>query len=288
MSQPVCELCGSSDFLKDEGMFVCQGCGTKYTLEEARKLMGGQLSSEPAQQAQQPQVEPPSSPGAFDPQGMNVPAFGAREVNNYICQGFQMLLDEYEQLEHPSKAQQEQLVARAKECLVILDNAALLDPSDCVQNALIYTNCVAIVDAVEDTHYYEKGEDGEWESERLPFGTKLTIPGQKDSWDEKLAAQRAIITDAYVRAHPDDQKLREQLQYQIGDLEAQLAELKDEKRSKGFFNFSEKREVKDRMKPLKDERKRLEAQVREIDRAAERHADAQIEALASSFVLLDF
>lgn len=40
MAQMVCELCGGTDFAKQDGMFVCQGCGTKYSLEEARKLMG--------------------------------------------------------------------------------------------------------------------------------------------------------------------------------------------------------------------------------------------------------
>lgn len=40
MQAIVCELCGSNDLLKQDGVFVCQHCGTKYTLEEARKLMG--------------------------------------------------------------------------------------------------------------------------------------------------------------------------------------------------------------------------------------------------------
>lgn len=35
-----CEICGSNDLIKHEGMFVCQHCGTKYTLDEARKLAG--------------------------------------------------------------------------------------------------------------------------------------------------------------------------------------------------------------------------------------------------------
>ena len=35
-----CEICGGSELLKDGGVFVCQYCGTKYTLEEARKLLG--------------------------------------------------------------------------------------------------------------------------------------------------------------------------------------------------------------------------------------------------------
>lgn len=34
-----CEMCGSSDLLKVEGIYVCQSCGCKYTVEEARKLM---------------------------------------------------------------------------------------------------------------------------------------------------------------------------------------------------------------------------------------------------------
>ena len=39
--QPIrCELCGSSDIMKQDGFFVCQNCKTKYSLEEARKLVG--------------------------------------------------------------------------------------------------------------------------------------------------------------------------------------------------------------------------------------------------------
>lgn len=32
-------MCGSSDLLKDNGVFVCQCCGTKYSVEEAKKMM---------------------------------------------------------------------------------------------------------------------------------------------------------------------------------------------------------------------------------------------------------
>lgn len=35
-----CEMCGSNDIIKDDGLYVCNNCGTKYTVEEARKLMG--------------------------------------------------------------------------------------------------------------------------------------------------------------------------------------------------------------------------------------------------------
>lgn len=39
MNKLVCELCGCNDLVKQEGFFICQACGTKYTVEEARKMM---------------------------------------------------------------------------------------------------------------------------------------------------------------------------------------------------------------------------------------------------------
>ncbi len=33
-----CEMCTSNDIIKENGYYVCQSCGTKYTVEEARKL----------------------------------------------------------------------------------------------------------------------------------------------------------------------------------------------------------------------------------------------------------
>ena len=38
MKKIVCELCGESDFIKEGEFFVCQVCGAKYTVAEARKL----------------------------------------------------------------------------------------------------------------------------------------------------------------------------------------------------------------------------------------------------------
>ena len=35
-----CELCGSQDIVKEDGLFVCRNCKTKYSPEEARKLVG--------------------------------------------------------------------------------------------------------------------------------------------------------------------------------------------------------------------------------------------------------
>lgn len=39
MKKIVCELCDSTEFVKEGGMFICQGCGTKYTAEEAKSMM---------------------------------------------------------------------------------------------------------------------------------------------------------------------------------------------------------------------------------------------------------
>ena len=39
MKRIVCELCGGNNLIKEEGAFVCQDCGCKYSLDEARKLM---------------------------------------------------------------------------------------------------------------------------------------------------------------------------------------------------------------------------------------------------------
>ena len=39
MKALVCELCGSNEFVKEDGYFVCQHCHTKYSPEEAKKIM---------------------------------------------------------------------------------------------------------------------------------------------------------------------------------------------------------------------------------------------------------
>lgn len=39
MKRLTCEICGSTDLVKDGGVFVCQACGCKYSVEEARKMM---------------------------------------------------------------------------------------------------------------------------------------------------------------------------------------------------------------------------------------------------------
>lgn len=39
MKRLTCEMCGSTDLIKQDGVFVCQTCGCKYSIEEAKKMM---------------------------------------------------------------------------------------------------------------------------------------------------------------------------------------------------------------------------------------------------------
>lgn len=39
MKQLTCEMCGSNELVKQDGVFVCQACGAKYSTEEAKKMM---------------------------------------------------------------------------------------------------------------------------------------------------------------------------------------------------------------------------------------------------------
>lgn len=39
MNQLTCEMCGGKDLIKDGGVFICQSCGCKYSVEEAKKMV---------------------------------------------------------------------------------------------------------------------------------------------------------------------------------------------------------------------------------------------------------
>jgi len=39
VKQLVCEMCGSKELVKQDGVFICQSCSTKYSVEEAKKMM---------------------------------------------------------------------------------------------------------------------------------------------------------------------------------------------------------------------------------------------------------
>lgn len=39
MKRLTCEVCGGTDLIKQEDVFVCENCGCKYSLEEVKKLL---------------------------------------------------------------------------------------------------------------------------------------------------------------------------------------------------------------------------------------------------------
>ena len=39
MKPLICDMCGSGDIVKVDNLFVCQSCGTKYSIEAAKKMM---------------------------------------------------------------------------------------------------------------------------------------------------------------------------------------------------------------------------------------------------------
>ncbi len=317
-----CELCGGTDFVKSEGLFVCQGCGCKYTVEEARKVMAQaaqeQQQRHERQQAyhrrhdpdlqsrqQTPVSQTPvasGSDGSYLPLNPQVAADfpqvaadfsqviggglqGPQAINNYACQGWQLLLDEYGRLEHPSKQRQAELGERAREVLALLDNAARLEPENHVQDLLILENCKEVASSAHQTKYYDQDDEGKWRSHS--FGLTVNLPGQSSSWDEMIKFHRSFLEQRYRDGHPGEVSEREALVAQREEIEGRLAQLKDEKRSKGLFNFSEKREVKDRMKPLQAELAEVNRQISALDANVSNYVKARVKELESGYIRLN-
>ena len=63
MKKFVCELCQEGTLIKKDGLFVCQNCGTSYSLEEARKLLVDVPDTE-ATAATQPDTAAAAAPEA--------------------------------------------------------------------------------------------------------------------------------------------------------------------------------------------------------------------------------
>ena len=55
-----------------------------------------------------------------------------------------------------------------------------------------------------------------------------------------------------------------------------------------FFNFAEKGEVKERMKPVKAQLSEVEGQIRALDRVVDDYVEERIAELGSSFTILSF
>ena len=52
----VCELCGSRDIVKENGEYICRGCGAKYSPEEAKHLITE--PEEPTGASEEPGTDP--------------------------------------------------------------------------------------------------------------------------------------------------------------------------------------------------------------------------------------
>ena len=294
MGKLVCDLCGSDDLIKSEGVFVCQGCGAKYSVEEARQMMGV------AAPAPAPTPEPAANEAspvqdllmglvgflAQEAQKASAPQTPA-EINNIVCDSWKKAVSEYKAIEHPTQEQHQVMVDRAKECLGALDAAALSQPDAVVQAAVIYTNCKEICSSARGLKYHVQNEKGEWDKKGLGAFDKMELPGQSASWDAKYQEQHDYLVADYLRQNPELLERRTQLSAQEAQLEEQLGELKDEKRGKGFFNFDAKREVKERMEPVKQELGQVRSQLREIENASDKHVRQLIEAMRSQMKLID-
>ena len=72
MKKIVCDLCGESDFVKLAGMFECQVCGAKYTIEEARGMFV-EVPDEPGSSKSTQNVEAPTNESYEDETPVAVP-----------------------------------------------------------------------------------------------------------------------------------------------------------------------------------------------------------------------
>lgn len=318
MAQLTCELCNSTNFVKENGVFVCKTCGAKYTSDEARKsLQRLELKEEEqakeaaakkaerdataaviAQQVSEmlaPRLERASD---FNPHALNVKTLSAGQMNNYACQAFQLLMSEYNAEAYPSEAKQKELVAKAKECLILLDNAAMSEPQNHLQDLLIYENCSEIVDAVRATSYWTQDAEGNWEKTyRNVTPSQLEIPGQKDSWEKKATYHRDFVETEWLNTHESEVAERRALKEQIDQNQAEIDALKQEKKGLGFVaNIpllggllnSDAKDINERMKPYKQRISELNGQIAVIDRAKSDYVDDQLRTAGASLTRLDF
>lgn len=85
MKKIVCELCESMEFTKEGGVFICQGCGTKYSLEEAKSMMR-EVDGDSAPSAVGPAAAvsiPAGNPNQAQIDNLLVLATTAYEAQNY-------------------------------------------------------------------------------------------------------------------------------------------------------------------------------------------------------------
>ena len=77
MKKIVCEICESTEFIKEDGLFVCQGCGCKYSAPEVKKMM-----REVPDKAPRHNAEP--SAAASEPEDKKIPIHSPDSPNKIL------------------------------------------------------------------------------------------------------------------------------------------------------------------------------------------------------------
>ena len=89
MKKIVCDLCESTEFTKEGGFFICQGCGTKYSLEEAKSMMREVEGSAPISAGAPVTAVPMGNPNQQQIDNLLVLATSSKEAgNNEDCEKY--------------------------------------------------------------------------------------------------------------------------------------------------------------------------------------------------------
>ena len=87
----------------------------------------------------------------------------------------------------------------------------------------------------------------------------------------------------FLDAHPEIVARQQELAQRESELNEILGELKDEKRSQGFFNFSGKREVKERMAPYKEELGQINREQSDYEKQMRDYAENKLRSVCPQF-----
>ena len=202
-------------------------------------------------------------------------------INNRVCMQARRLIDDYRRIDHPTKARQQALGRQMAEQLSLLEQASTMAPDNPMINIIILENADRLMDMATRTQYYEKNSEGKWQSHS--FGLRESdIRGSAtvDSYEKMAKYYRNNLVSQWLQFNPQAEQQRAALEQQKAGLNAQLDELKAEKKGKGFFNFAEKGEVKSRMKPLQNQVAEINKQISAIEHQADRWIEEQLNACA--------
>ena len=139
----VCEMCGSTDLIKQNGVFVCQSCGIKYSMEEARKLMSGGTAqvvnaSQVTIAVPQPQMQTPAPGRVVSEKLKNLYTLARRAKEENNCENAEkyygmILLEDPESWE----ANFYQIFYKAMSCRIAEIASAATSVEKCLTNVMV-------------------------------------------------------------------------------------------------------------------------------------------------------